>query len=192
MERMRRTSYPIRHMPVSDALTHVNSIRIRKHNVGTLHAWENVLHHALTPAPHHVMVDASIMLLKTEESIVLELGAAVLLGVLLTALDLVPVYVKVPVFKRVSPDANRHATIIVSGPVLRIVEVDASKVVRMDAKDVRLVQETVQGIRWRVQHVLVEHVRHPVSMTVIRIVSEWHVVPSVEPKLLEHVKQIAA
>ena len=79
-----------------------------------------------------------------------------------------------------------------SGHALRIVEVDASKVVRMDAKDVHLVQETVQGIRWRVQHVLVEHVRHPANMTATRIVSEWHVVPSVEQKLLEHVKQIAA
>lgn len=192
MERMRRTSYPIRHMPVSDALIHVNSIRIRKHNVGTLHAWENVLHHALTPAPHHVMVDASIMLLKTEESIVLELGAAVLLGVLLTALDLVPVYVKVPVFKRVSPDANRHATIIVSGPVLQIVEVGVSKVVQMDAKGVHLVQETVRGIRWHVHHVPVEHAQHPANMTAIKIVLGWHAVPFVEPKLLERVKQIAA
>ena len=170
MERMRRTNYRIQRMHVSDALIHVNSIRIRKHNVGTLHAWENVLHHALTPAPHHVMVDASIMLLKTEESIVLELGAAVLLGVLLTALDLVPVYVKVPVFKRVSPDANRHATIIVSGPVLQIVEVGVSKVVQMDAKGVHLVQEPVRGIRWHVHHVPVEHAQHPANMTAIRTV----------------------
>ena len=93
-------------------------------------------------------------------------------------------YVKVHVFKHVSLGVNHPAMITVSGHVPRIVGVGASKVVRMDAKDVHLVQETARGIKWR------EH-RH-VNMIAIRTVLGWHVVPSVEQRLLEHVKQIAA
>lgn len=192
MERMRRTSYPIRHMHVSDALIHVNSIRIRKHNAGMLHAWENALPRAQTPAQHHAMVDASIMLLKIKENIVLESVEVVPQDARRTALDLVPAYVKAPVFKHVSLDVNHHAMIIVSGHALRIVEVDASKVVQMGVKGVHLVQETVRGIRWHVHHVPVEHARHLANMTAIKIVLGWHAVPFVEPKLLERVKQIAA
>ena len=110
MEHMRRTNYHIQHMHVSDALIHVNSIRIRKHNVGMLHVWENVLHHVPIPAPHHVMVDASIMLLKIKENIVLESVEVVPQDARRTASDRVPAYVKVHVFKHVSLDANHHAT----------------------------------------------------------------------------------
>jgi hypothetical protein len=102
------------------------------------------------------------------------------------------VYVKVHVFKHVSLGVNHPAMITVSGHVPRIVGVGASKVVRMDAKDVHLVQETARGIKWREHPVQVEHVQRHVNMIAIRTVLGWHVVPSVEQRLLEHVKQIAA
>jgi len=69
---MRRTKFHIQRIPVQDAPIRVNSTRIRKHNVGMLHVWGNVLRHVRTPVQHHAMADASTTLLRIKENIVLE------------------------------------------------------------------------------------------------------------------------
>ena len=119
---------------MKDALTPVNSIRIRKPHVGMLDVWVSVLLPVSVLVPLLVSVDVSTMNLRIRVTIELAKVEVASLDVPSTALENVKVSVKACVLMPVIMPANSSAVTTVPGNVTPLADLVVPMDVRMTAK----------------------------------------------------------